>query len=73
MSTDTPDKGPRSDVKTTFVDVVHKESEGSIIVRKEDGSTESMLTQAPEVNKGHRGVIIEAGGTRLFIREPYDS
>lgn len=58
-------------MKVTSIEVIHKESEGSVIVRDEDGTTESILTNLPEVEKGHGGKILEIDGRKILIREPY--
>lgn len=51
--------------------VIHKESAGSIIVKKADGTTESISTGMPGVGKGTEGKIVELDGKRIFLRRPY--
>lgn len=67
----TGDKSPLDGIKVTDVAVIHKESAGSVIVKHEDDTTESILTTLPEVEKGHAGKMLEIDGKRIFLRQPY--
>jgi hypothetical protein len=58
--------------KVTDVRVVHKESKGSMIIEDAAGTKESILTNLPDVDKGHAGKILEIEGRRIFLRQPYE-
>ncbi|QSH39359.1 hypothetical protein JXR01_03625 [Candidatus Kaiserbacteria bacterium] len=52
-------------------EVILKESNGSVIVKKDGGSTESVFTDLTDVKEGDRGRVVEVDGRLMFVREPH--